>query len=73
VNPFLPDIAADDPLDQVSEALKSALPWLEQARCLMEVYRMQEHYPQLFEAVCDAAHYSQLAVEHLENQPNSED
>jgi 4-hydroxy-3-methylbut-2-enyl diphosphate reductase IspH len=58
-------------LEQVSESLKNALPWLEQARCLMEANRLQERYPQLFEAVCDATHYSQVAVDSLQDQPDA--
>ncbi|HEY9607657.1 MAG TPA: hypothetical protein V6C85_39090 [Allocoleopsis sp.] len=59
-----------EPLAEIGESLKNALSWLENARCLMESGRLQERYSRLFEAVCDATHYNQLAVERLEDTPD---
>jgi hypothetical protein len=58
------------PLDQVEESLKTALPWLEQAYCLMNSYRLDKRYNDLYKGVCDAMTACQDALDHIEDAPD---
>ncbi len=61
------------PLDQVEESLKTALPWLEQAYCLMNSNRLDKRYSQLYSAICDAMTATQEACSSLEDTPDSDE
>lgn len=58
------------PLADIEEALKTALPWLEQAYCLMNSNRLDGHYTALYTAVCDAMTATQEAIDCLDDAPD---
>lgn len=57
-------------LKQVDLALQTALPWLEQAYCLMNSNRLDKRYSQLYTAICDAMTATQEACERIEDTPD---
>jgi hypothetical protein len=59
-----------EPLSEVESALKSALPWLEQAYCLMNSNRLDGEYRELYTAICDAMTATQEAVDRLDDAPD---
>jgi hypothetical protein len=61
-----------DPLEQVEESLKTALPWLEQAYRLMNSNRLDKRYSKLYTAICDAMTATQDALDHIEDAPDQE-
>jgi hypothetical protein len=61
-----------DPLEEVEESLKSALPWLEQAYCLMNSNRLDKGYSDLYKGVCDALTACQDALDHIDDAPDQE-
>jgi hypothetical protein len=57
-------------LEQVEVSLQKALPWLENARELMQSNRLDERYSQLFEWVTDALQAVTEAVDHTGEVPD---
>ncbi len=57
-------------LDEVEAALKTALPWLEQAYCLMNSNRLDKRYAELYVAVCDAMTATQEACDRINDAPD---
>ena len=57
-------------LDEVGESLKSALPWLENAYCLMNSNRLDTKFSELYTAICDAMTATQEACRSLEDSPD---
>jgi hypothetical protein len=60
------------PLAEIEESLKSALPWLEQAYSLMNANRLDTQYSKLYVAICDAMTATQVACESLEDMPDDQ-
>jgi hypothetical protein len=56
-------------LVEVGESIKSAMPWLENAYCLMGSKKLDKRYPDLYMAVCDTLHSLREASEHLGDEP----
>jgi hypothetical protein len=54
-------------LSSIEDAIKTALPWLEQAYCLMNSNRLDTRYRALYVAVCDAVTAAQEAVDRLDD------
>ncbi len=59
-------------LGRVNLALQTALPWLEQAYCLMNSNRLDKRYSDLYKGVCDAMTACQDALDHIEDAPDQE-
>jgi len=57
-------------LAEVGESLKSALPWLENAYCLMNSNRLDTKFSELYTAICDAMTATQEACNSLEDSPD---
>jgi len=57
-------------LNEVGESLRSALPWLENAYCLMNSNRLDTKYSELYTAICDAMTATQEACSSLEDSPD---
>lgn len=57
---------------EILESLKTALPWLEQAYCLMNSNRLDKRYNDLYKGVCDAMTACQDALDHIEDAPDQE-
>jgi len=57
-------------LNEVGESLKTALPWLENAYCLMNANRLDTKYSELYTAICDAMTATQEAYSSLEDEPD---
>jgi DNA repair ATPase RecN len=57
-------------LAEVGESLKSALPWLENAYCLMNSNRLDTKFSELYTAICDAMTAAQEACNSLEDEPD---
>ncbi len=57
---------------EIVESLKTALPWLEQAYCLMNSNRLDKRYSDLYKGVCDAMTACQDALDHIEDAPDQE-
>jgi hypothetical protein len=58
------------PLVEIEESLKNALPWLEQAFCLMNSNRLDTKYSKLYTEICDAMTAAQEACNSLEDSPD---
>ncbi len=56
---------------EILESLKTALPWLEQAYCLMNSNRLDKSHTELYTAICDAMTACQEACERIEDAPDS--
>ncbi len=56
---------------EIAESLKTALPWLEQAYCLMNSNRLDKSHTELYTAICDAMTACQDACERIEDAPDS--
>lgn len=56
---------------QIEESLKTALPWLEQAYCLMNSNRLDKSHTELYTAICDAMTACQEACERIDDTPDS--
>jgi hypothetical protein len=61
------------PLNQIEESLKTALPWLEQAYCLMNSNRLDKSHTELYTAICDAMTACQEACERITDTPDSDE
>jgi Iap family predicted aminopeptidase len=59
-------------LHEVGESLKSALPWLEQAYCLMNANRLEAKYSKLYTEICDAMTAAQEACNSIDDAPNED-
>lgn len=59
-------------LVEVAESLKSAMPWLENAYCLMGSNKLDKRYEHLYMAVCDAMNACRDALDRLEDEPDEE-
>ncbi len=57
-------------LNEVGESLRSALPWLENAYCLMNSNRLDTKFSELYTAICDAMTATQEACSSLEDEPD---
>jgi DNA repair ATPase RecN len=57
-------------LSEIGESLRSALPWLENAYCLMNSNRLDTKYSDLYTAICDAMTATQEACSSLEDEPD---
>jgi hypothetical protein len=57
-------------LVEVGESLRSALPWLENAYCLMNSNRLDTKFSELYTAICDAMTATQEACSSLEDEPD---
>jgi hypothetical protein len=57
-------------LNKVGESLRSALPWLEQAYCLMNANKLDTKYSRLYTAICDSMTAAQQACSSLEDEPD---
>jgi len=57
-------------LNEVGESLKTALPWLENAYCLMNANRLDTKYSELYTAICDAMTATQEACNTLDDSPD---
>jgi len=57
-------------LSEIGENLKSALPWLENAYCLMNSNRLDTKYSALYTAICDSMTAAQEACNTLEDSPD---
>jgi hypothetical protein len=58
------------PLVEIEESLKNALPWLEQAFSLMNSNRLDIKYSKLYTEICDAMTAAQEACNSLEDSPD---
>jgi len=59
-------------LAEVAESLKSAMPWLENAYCLIGSGGLNKRYERLYMSICDALHHGREALEHLEDEADEE-
>jgi hypothetical protein len=59
-------------LTEVGESLKSAMPWLENAYCLIGSNGLNKRYERLYMSICDALHHGREALERLEDEPDEE-
>jgi hypothetical protein len=57
-------------LSEIGESLKTALPWLENAYCLMNSNHLDTKYSSLYVAICDAMTAAQEACSSLEDSPD---
>ena len=57
-------------LTEIGENLRSALPWLEQAYCLMNANRLDTKYSKLYTEICDGMTAIQEACNSLEDSPD---
>ena len=57
-------------LDEIGESLRSALPWLEQAYCLMNANRLDTKYSKLYTEICDGMTAIQEACNSLGDSPD---
>ncbi len=58
---------------EILESLKTALPWLEQAYCLMNSNRLDKSHTELYTAICDAMTACQEACERITDTPDSDE
>lgn len=56
--------------EQIASALKNALPWLEQAQCLMNSNRLDKSHSELYTAICDAVTAAQEAGASINDAPD---
>jgi hypothetical protein len=59
-------------LAEVGESLKSAMPWLENAYCLIGSGGLNKRYERLYESICDAMSACRDALERLDDDPDEE-
>jgi hypothetical protein len=57
-------------LNEIGESLRSALPWLEQAYCLMNANRLDTKYSKLYTEICDGMTAIQEACSSIEDSPD---
>lgn len=57
---------------EISESLANALPWLEQAYCLMNSNRLDKSHTELYTAICDAMTAAREALDHIDDQSDEE-
>jgi hypothetical protein len=58
-------------LTEVSENLKTALSWLENAHCLMNSNHLDKSHAQLYTAICDAVTACKEGLDHIDDQPDA--